>query len=226
MFRIYVSVVSLAVAIFLIVLATPLLMANIELLKVQSLKERVLAKQTLSQSEWLDLRSGHVASLQWRENYQTHLEKAKIELEISRRFPEEVEDNWRLEAEKSFEESLRNSPSNPVAWSYLAYLRKKNMVGAFHGSEEALRMALETGPHELSIAPLQLRLAIDFWDKLTPQDQTRVNNIVVWLERSRPGLLVDLATEKSSYFKFIVHALKHDDEALLRFIEGASQARF
>lgn len=226
MFRIVLIVLSLSVGVVLIAQAFPLFMASMELLKVQPLKGRVIDNQKLTKAEWLALRSGYIAALKWRENSQIFLEKAKIEMSIARQFPKAVEADWQLAAEKSMEESLRRSPSNPVAWAYLAYLRSKNMVGELNGSKEALSMSLLTGPYERSVSKLRLRLSFDLWDRLSTQEQAQIHKIVMWLEKTKRYLLVEVAIQKGLYFRLIVNALKNDEEALLRFVKAANQARF
>ncbi|MDV7339294.1 hypothetical protein RYZ26_06795 [Terasakiella sp. A23] len=223
MWRYLTFVIGATVAVALLTLSVPRLVASFELLYVQGLKDLFDKKEELTLEDLKKLHEGYLTSLNWQENNLVYLDKAKIELALAKS-DENNALQWRENAESSLENSIQAGPSNPYAWSLLAYVRKLN-AGEYGGSEQALSMALWTGPYERRLAPFYLRFGFDLWDKISSEEQIQLINLVGWVERNNRRALIEIAKAKPDHFVKIVNALSDDEEAMLRFVKLMNRSR-
>ena len=198
-------------------LAVPRLMASLELLYVHGLDTHLEESEKLNAAELHRLREGYIASLGYLEQSSVYFSKATSEIELARREPEKYQE-WVEEAVASLKNSLRLGPSNPEGWLWLAQLDKLFPEDRDDVSD-AFALALLLGPYEKMLVPQYLRYGFEDWDKMTPDQQNQLTDLVIWLERVNRPVLANLAKENSAYFVKIVNILVSDEVALARFIK-------
>ena len=221
--RVFAISVPVVLGVCLVYLSVPRFMSALTELSQRSVWEKLVRGEGLTSDQKVGLFSGLEDQINWLPSGDAYYRKARAEIAMAQRASyARQKENWYNRAEQSIEEALLRRPSDPYAWSRLAFLRS-NLGGASIGTIVALEMSYATGLYEPPLVAERISLGLRMWDKLDESMRTTVKNQIVWLDRLDRKELIMMARQNRAHMKVIVNAMASDLPRFKTFIKNLNR---
>ena len=203
---------------FLLWLAIPQTVAAVQLLPGNPILDAIQRGAQPTRGELKFYVETRKAALEWTDSGRlwTDLGLAYLQLAELAGYRSRAGRIYLTTSRRTVRRGLSLAPSNPFAWSRLAFLRLIG-DGPSPGVADAVMMSILTGPHERRLLESRIRYAVLLWDELSSEDRQLIKRQILWAERIRRRALLKMARTDETAMRVISSALADHPDRLKRF---------
>jgi hypothetical protein len=128
------------------------------------------------------------------------------------------------QARSSLEHALIDAPDQPSAWLLLAVLGSRHQAPGID-PKEALRMSYYTGPSELELMPMRLRVAVrsDAFSDIELRDAISREVRLLFAHQQKPAIVAAYNTAPSVGKQFIEQTIREIDPSAAESLRASAQ---